>query len=180
MKRGHRSEPSDFVMARKRATPEEDLNRMSENLWSNYGDMIVDQVSFEKAYKDYFQTDFVPKLKDKKIRGSVWDHILDNHKSRIKPEDRIPLRSQAKAMKTAQDKAKEPVKQNIVSGKEFLRLALSGENMNQFIASKKFEFLGRQKAYTAKRSKTTFARIINTKRGIRFIDSRGRYVSVKK
>lgn len=172
--------PNDFVLAQKVETPEEDFKRMSENLWTNFGDMIDSQETFEIAYKDYFQTDFVPKLKDKEIRSTVWDNILRKHRSSIIKEDREPLRSKAKAMTVKQEKGKEPIQPKVVTQREFLRLALSGSDMNLYMAQKKFEFLGKQQAYTAKRARTVFARVINTKAGIRFIDSKGRYVSVQK
>lgn len=73
-------------MTKKRVTPEEDVERLQENLWNTYGDKIIDADTFNEYYDKYLTNDFTTDLttnQDKQLRKEVFNLITLEHKSVI-------------------------------------------------------------------------------------------------
>ena len=81
-------------MAKKRITPPDDLDRLTENLNNNFGRKITDRESFDKAWDEYLGDEhgLSNKQKDK-----VWKNIAD-----IKQLDRAIKNVQATQRKARQ------------------------------------------------------------------------------
>ena len=84
-----------------RKTPEDDMERLAENLWNEYGDKIEDVDSFNLYYDKYLTNDYttdLTKAQDTTLRKKVFDAIKEKHKSvlrervirRGKPREKFP------------------------------------------------------------------------------------------
>lgn len=65
-----------------RETPEEDIDRLAENLWNNYGDDIEDIDSFNEYYDKYMGE--MTKKQETKLRKKVFEILTEEHKSVVK------------------------------------------------------------------------------------------------
>ena len=61
----------------KRSTPQDEYERMAENLYTRYGDVITDRTSFDKAYETYFSPNDVV-IDDDKLREKVFNIVAKN------------------------------------------------------------------------------------------------------
>ena len=66
----------------KRETPEEDIERLSERIWNEYGAEIEDIDSFNKYFNKYMGT--MSEKQKSKLRVSVFKEISEEHKSVVR------------------------------------------------------------------------------------------------
>ena len=66
-----------------RTTPEEDIDRLAENLWNTYGENIEDIDSYNKYFDEYMGE--LTHKQDTKLRKKVFENVRERHKS-VVPE----------------------------------------------------------------------------------------------
>ncbi|MGQ4876771.1 MAG: hypothetical protein ACP6IY_22110, partial [Promethearchaeia archaeon] len=72
-------------MAKKRFTPQDEFDRLADNLWNRYGDKIKDIDSYNEQFDKYLEVDVTPltKKQDIKLRKEVFKSMKEKHKSVI-------------------------------------------------------------------------------------------------
>lgn len=143
----------------------DDLDRLAENIIHKYPD-IYDKDSFNESFDDYLKDKDIPNSPKEKLRKGAWEHVF-------KTKGISPMRKR-EIKKTSSVTIEEKTK---IRNKRIKEL-----NLPFSVAKKKgkktvqynYDILGYQK------SKTVYARSVKTKKGIRFIDRKGRYVSLKR
>lgn len=141
-------------MAKRRKTPEEDFERLAERMYNQrFAGQISDRETFEKAWKSYFQGG--ESLKNKKLKENVFRILKDKYdvfKGDVSLE-RKQLREDVKAIKGEKTAPSKKIKHE-------------------------FDFVGTE------RGRVVYARQIKInfmgKQAVRFIDEKGRYVSVRR
>lgn len=135
----------------KRITPEDDFKRMALNLYVNLGSVIKDRDSFDKAYDEYFQVKLIPARGKKQVKGQCWDAYEQKY---IKPSPA-----------------------EFTDVKKF-------KNFNKKIKPKRqkpeyqYNVVGRRKNSTTNKTQIVYARELKTKKGTKYIDQRGKFVSI--
>jgi len=139
-----------------------DYERLSENIENNYGDDIYNQDDYNDAFDDYLslQKDKMSKGDYDKLKNQSWKFYSSENKN-ITPRHKKQLklkRTQAQKRKLTTLKKEATPSKRIIKEKGKPKKVL------------KFSYLGKQKG------KTIYARKIQTKKGVRYIDKRGRFV----
>ena len=138
-------------MAKKRVTLEEDMDRLAENLFNKFGDKITDRSSFSQLYDAYMEgEDTADELKPKAFKAYV--KFLARGKKRL---------TEVRKLKT-----KEVVTETFIKDKQFRREVYE------------FKVVGKVKGRIVFSRPSSFK--IKGKVVTRFIDRKGRFVSVKK
>jgi len=140
-----------------RKTLSEDIDRLSENVYRNFRTTIQDRDSFNLAFNEYLTKEEMGEglshAQDTELRNKVWNRLSGKHDIVGTPQ---PTRKEFKTTITQKTKAVKPTKAR---------------------PQYKFVRLGRAKG------KTLYARPtrvkIRNKYYKRFVDRRGRFVSVK-
>lgn len=157
----------------KRVTPEQDYERLAERLNHEFGDMIRDRETFDHFYERYMDDGEVPEdhgIRDRDSRDAVFDFYTGAYRigkknlfERAGGKDyKRDIRQTASTVVTTE-------KEYIKKGAQ--RVDLKGYDTKNVT---KFVYRGRQ------RGKIRYARELKTKRGIRYIDKKGRYVSIRR
>ena len=150
------------LKSKKFTTTEKDFERMAENLWANKSKSIRDQNSFEKAFDEYFDTQTVLYKNEKGLKKKIFGILTKKHDGISR--DIITQKKETKKKRT-------------IKQKEFILRVQKGQDVSNYEPEKRYEFFGRQQ--TEDRVRRVYARVIPTKRGLRYIDRRGRYVSIR-
>lgn len=93
-------------MAKKRRTPQDEFDRLADNLWNKYGEKIKDIDSYDEYFDKYLDVETTPlsSAQDGKLRKEVFDSMGEKHKSvvkehlgeiidhKIKPKDKRTIR----------------------------------------------------------------------------------------
>ena len=93
-------------MAGRRITPQDEFDRLADNLWNKYGNKIRDIDSYDEYFDKYLDVETTPlsSNQDKKLRKEVFDSMHEKHKSvveehlgeiidhKIKPKDKRTIR----------------------------------------------------------------------------------------
>lgn len=167
-------------MARRRLTPDEDVERLSERIWHDAQGRIRDMDSFDDAFDEYM-LEGIPKLtpkQDTQLRSRAFGFIRENH-----PEvSKLRLFRKAKGKDFARDKRKR-AKTIVTTEREYIkrtapRVDLKDYDMPRVSRRKQFNVVGRV------RGKVVYARrtfvFVEGKKRLRYRDMRGRFVSVKR
>lgn len=91
-----------------RTTPEEDIDRLAERIWQDYGDNIEDIDSYNTAFNEFFnlQVGEKPtKKQDTILRKEVFKSMQETHKS-IVEEHLYPAKGRPKKAEHFEDKRK--------------------------------------------------------------------------
>ena len=165
---------SQYVQAHKTITPtDEELRRMADNLWGAKKGEIRDKETFDAAFNDYFLADVGSMKNEAEIRKKVFNLVFDVYGNEGKRVSKKSIFKKAGGKSFEQDK-RTKAKRVVVSAEEYIRLGAQKVDLAGYDTPKRFSFVGRQ------RGTVKYARVISTKSGIRFIDKKGRYVSVKR
>lgn len=176
-----------------RITPETDAERLAERLWRQARGSIEDRESFDEAYEQYLSDEGANPLsnaQDKKLREKVWQALNKFHNITKK---NVFKEAGGKDLKRDRQRTAKVV---VSSVQEYKRRGASNVDLKgydtkrprrsskrnvrrklltaQRQAKYKYNYSGRVK------SRIVPARRIITKKGARFIDRKGRYVSVKR
>lgn len=163
----------------KRVYPLEELDRLSERIWADAQGNIIDRDSFDDAFEDYIGEG--AKVTEKQLtllRPKVFKRIVANH-----PEiSRGRLFRKAKGKDFARDKAKK-ARVVVTDKKEYVkrtapRVDLKDYDMPVKRRKPQFNVLGRVGGRVVY-ARRTFV-IVSGKRRLRYRDSKGRFVSVKR
>lgn len=73
-------------MAQKRNTPQDEFDRLADNLWNKYGDKIRDIDSYDEHFDKFLDIETKPlsSKQDKKLRKEVFDSMQGKHQSVVK------------------------------------------------------------------------------------------------
>ena len=148
----------------------DDQNRFVENLRMSTNIKIVDKGTFMLASEQYIgeSQDVTPRNK------SFLDGAFAIYRRKFKGVDKRDLHKEARGKSLSRDK-RFTAKTVVTSKEEYIKRGAARVDLDNYDTAKKiFNFIGIQKKRTVK------ARLILTKRGRRYIDKRGRYVSVKR
>jgi hypothetical protein len=155
-------------MARQRykkieSVTDEDYKKNAYNLHRRYGDKIHDEKSFDVYFRKYFNKSESSHIaEDENWEKNVYRYYSGEKKAKAS-EIGISRREQKEFReRRGQETFRGPVKKRIIRER--------GQPKKTYM----FTFIGTQKG------QKNYARQIKTMRGVRYIDSRGRFVSVKK
>jgi len=165
------------LINKKGFTPDEDFERMAQNLWSNYGSTISDASSFNKAYNEYFQTKLVPKRGKPDLKKRIWNELLFLHPNKFKDEEVEKIFKESKGRDFERDK-KHLSKKIVVSPKRYIELGAQNVDLVGYDTPKGYVYLGKQKNKITGRDRTVYARVIHTKEGLKFVNKNGKKVRV--
>lgn len=146
---------------------DEDYKRNCRNLKSRYGSKIQDKKSFEKYFDIYFNKNETQHIKqDERWKAEVYRYW--SGEKQASPAETGLSRQEQKLFRerSGRETFEGPVKRRIVRERTAARPTAKKEYL--------YVYLGTQKG------QKNYARRINTQKGVRYIDNRGRFVSVKK
>ena len=172
----------------KRTTPEDDITRLAENLNRNSSG-IVDKDTFDIAFDNYM-VDLTPE-QDSTLRTKVFNEIRKKKKGVSKEtvfsdaggKDLARDRRQtSKRVTTNIDTYKRVGAQNIdLKGYDTKRITKKEtKNIRRRMITRKKQTMYNYNVLGIIKGRQVYARRVNTKRGRRHIDKRGRYVRVIK
>lgn len=142
---------------------DDDYKRNAYNLHKRYGDKIKDKESFDKYFKKYFNRSENKSIaNDDQWESNVYRYYSGEKKASVSEVGISPKEQKIFRQNTGKETFRGPVKKRIVRER--------GQPKKTYT----FTYIGTQKG------QKNYARQIRTKRGVRYIDSRGRYVSIKK
>lgn len=154
-----------------------EIGRMADNLMTGGGGNagIRDRETFDKMFTTYFGTKTKPFKNEKALRNTMFEYLVEQNPKKIYAGN---IFKEAGGKNFTQDE-KIKAKKQVVSIDEYIRLGAQKADLSGYDTPKGYIYPGRRRSKRIGVKYVT-ARAIQTKAGIRFIDKKGKYVSVKK
>ena len=162
----------------KRITPETDFDRLAERINRDYGRFIQDKETFDTSFNDYLEdVDTDSRI----FLSSNMNHVFSIYATRFRV-DKGSTFKKAKGKSFKRD-IRQTAKTVVTTKQEYIKRGAKNVDLKGYDTKRArikapsasaYRFRGRKKG------KIVFARALNTKLGLRYIDRRGQYVSIKK